>query len=79
MSDPGRKDLTSKVTETITPDTHKSTTEHTRDVVSGKADHAGSVLQPDSTKSSTQATVDASHSDATVGDKIKSAVGLDKH
>lgn len=48
MSDHGRKDLSDKVADKITPDTTKSTVDKAGDHVTGKADKVGRDAVPDS-------------------------------
>ncbi|KAK4980905.1 hypothetical protein LTR66_000661 [Elasticomyces elasticus] len=54
MTDSGRKDMTDKVSDKMTPDSQKSTTEQAKDTASGMYDKAASAVQPESQKSTTQ-------------------------
>ncbi|KAF2764847.1 chaperone/heat shock protein [Teratosphaeria nubilosa] len=87
MTDSGRKDVSDKVGDKITPDTQKSTIDKAGDTVSGIGDKAQRDLIPDSQKSTTQSTMDKAsrEKDAHHGsgggsliDKAKNAVGMDK-
>ncbi|KAF1825013.1 uncharacterized protein K489DRAFT_377552 [Dissoconium aciculare CBS 342.82] len=90
MSDLGRKDMSDKAQEKITPDSQKSTLQQTKETLTGTADKAARDTQPDSHKSTTQQMGDKmsgskdSHSrstdDKSMLDKAKDTVGLgDKH
>ncbi|KAJ5482900.1 hypothetical protein N7539_006346 [Penicillium diatomitis] len=88
MSDAGRKDFSTKAKEEITPDSAKSTQEKIKETVTDTTDRITRGAQPDDSKSTTQETFDKTqrvhdnkaHDGATgsVGDKIKSALGIDK-
>jgi Heat shock protein 9/12 len=54
-----RQDFTDKAHNAIKPDSQKTFTEHVGDMVTGKADSAGSTLQPQQDKSTAQKLGDA--------------------
>ncbi|ODV85140.1 hypothetical protein CANARDRAFT_176119 [[Candida] arabinofermentans NRRL YB-2248] len=66
MSDLGRKSFTDKASETLKPDSQKSTFESVKEGVTDSADKFASAVTPESEKSATQ----------TLGDKAQS--GSDK-
>ncbi|KAI3404367.1 hypothetical protein KGF56_002888 [Candida oxycetoniae] len=59
MSDLGRKDIGDKIESAIKPDSEKSTGEHLKDTVTGKADNLAGKGQSDNDKSWTQKASDA--------------------
>ncbi|KAI5851326.1 heat shock protein 9/12-domain-containing protein [Morchella snyderi] len=85
MSDLGRKDFSTKAKEEITPDHSKSTAQRVKEGVTDTADHAAAGLNPDGNKSTTQEVFDKGRrekdhqtNDGPI-DKVKHALGLDKH
>ncbi|KAH9819370.1 chaperone/heat shock protein [Teratosphaeria destructans] len=91
MTDAGRKDISDKIGDKITPDSQKSTIDKAGDALSGVGDKAQRDLIPDSQKSGTQSTMDKmsrekdhqQHAHGSSGgdsllDKAKHAVGMDK-
>ena len=58
MSDPGRKDITTQVSEKATPQEHKTVGERVKESVTGAVDRAKAALTPDSEKSVTQQAAD---------------------
>lgn len=84
MSDQARQSLTDKAASALKPDSEKSTPEHIKDKVKGKADHLASKVQPESQKSCGQKvgdalSVDHGGNDTSLVDKAKNAVGLGDH
>jgi len=80
MSDTYRKSFSDKVQEKLTPDSSKSGVDRTKENLTGAADKVSANLQPDSTKSNTQAGADkTSREKASILDKTKHALGMDKH
>ncbi|KAJ8100928.1 heat shock protein 9/12-domain-containing protein [Lipomyces tetrasporus] len=58
MSDAGRKNVSDKVSETVTPDSQKSYAEQMKEQVTGTYDRAARHLQPEESKSSSQSATD---------------------
>lgn len=58
MSDSNRKDLTSQVTEKMTPDHQKTTGEKIKESVTGMADRVKAAVTPDAHKSVSQQAAD---------------------
>lgn len=58
MSDAGRKPFTDKVSETVTPDSQKSTLEQAKETVTDKVDNFAGKNVPDSEKSFGQTVAD---------------------
>lgn len=58
MSDAGRKDITTQVSEKATPQEHKTIGEKVKETLTGAADRAKAALTPDSEKSLTQQAAD---------------------
>ncbi|KAF2444519.1 putative chaperone/heat shock protein Hsp12 [Karstenula rhodostoma CBS 690.94] len=89
MSDAGRKDLHTKLGESITPDSTKSTQQKIKETVTDSGDKFARGAQPDHEKSLGQEASDKagrSHdrtahgsSGGSILDKGKHALGLDKH
>ncbi|CAH2352732.1 12 kDa heat shock protein [[Candida] railenensis] len=75
MSDLGRKNVSDKVAEKITPDSEKTTFEKASEAATGAADKVASSITPDNQKSFTQSVSDniqSGHDDA------KTAVNKDQ-
>lgn len=53
-----RKDLSDKVSDSLTPESQKSTTDQAKDSVSGAYDKVAGSVQPDSQKSTSQKAAD---------------------
>ncbi|APA11571.1 predicted protein [Sclerotinia sclerotiorum 1980 UF-70] len=64
MSDNLRKGVGEQVSEKITPDSQKSTTDKLSENISGGADKAASAVQPSDQKSTTQQATDKTRSGA---------------
>jgi len=62
MSDPGRKDISDQVEETITPDSQKSTLDKVTESVTSAGDRVAASLQPGDSKSTTQKLSDETRS-----------------
>jgi hypothetical protein len=58
MSEPGRKDFTTKAKEEATPDSSKSTQQKAKETVTDTTDRAARGVKPDEQKSGTQAAFD---------------------
>ncbi|KAJ9623665.1 hypothetical protein H2203_005927 [Taxawa tesnikishii (nom. ined.)] len=58
MSDAGRKDLSSSLKDSVTPDSQKSGLDQAKDSVTGTADKVAGSLQPESQKSTGQQAAD---------------------
>jgi Heat shock protein 9/12 len=58
MSDPGRKDFSTKAKETVTPDSSKSTLDKTKENVTDLTDKGASEFQSDSSKGASQQAFD---------------------
>ncbi|KAI9706142.1 MAG: hypothetical protein M1812_008251 [Candelaria pacifica] len=58
MTDTGRKDLSTKIKETVTPNSSKSTQDKLKENVTDHADKAARGAQPDSSKSTGQSLMD---------------------
>ncbi|KAL1311328.1 hypothetical protein AAFC00_001505 [Neodothiora populina] len=54
MSDLGRKGFGDKVSDSITPDSQKSTLDQAKDTATGAYDKAAGAVQPEESKSTTQ-------------------------
>ncbi|QSS63373.1 chaperone/heat shock protein [Histoplasma capsulatum] len=87
MSDPGRKDFTTKAKEEMTPDSSKSTQEKMKETVTDAKDRLSRGLQPDDQKDTGQEVFDKAQRTSdnqqggatqTMGDKVKGALGMDK-
>ncbi|KAK4556315.1 hypothetical protein LTR86_006459 [Recurvomyces mirabilis] len=87
MTDSGRKDMSSKIGDKMTPDSQKSTIDKVGDSITGGADKAGRDLVPDSQKSTTQSMSDKASREkdshkSTGGesmlDKAKDTLGMNK-
>ncbi|RPB21471.1 hypothetical protein L211DRAFT_437129 [Terfezia boudieri ATCC MYA-4762] len=86
MSDPGRKDFTTKAHEKLTPDSSKSTLDKTKEATTDTADRIAAGTQSDSSKSATQEGFDKTRREKdhhahggtseSVVDKVKNVVGL---
>ncbi|KAF2121797.1 putative chaperone/heat shock protein Hsp12 [Lophiotrema nucula] len=89
MSDAGRKDFHTKVGESMTPDSTKSTQQKLKESVTDAGDTVARGVQPDHNKSAGQETSDKlgrskdrevhGSSGGSILDKTKNALGLDKH
>ncbi|CAK1359438.1 unnamed protein product [Cercospora beticola] len=81
MSDASRKDISDKIADKVTPDKSKSTVDKVGDKTSGAADKVARDAVPDSQKSTTQSAADkvSRTGDESVTDKVKGALGMDKH
>ncbi|KAF2018458.1 putative chaperone/heat shock protein Hsp12 [Aaosphaeria arxii CBS 175.79] len=90
MSDAGRKDFSTKLSEGITPDSTKSTQQKLKETVTDAGDTTARGLQPDHDKSTGQEISDKfgrskdrevhGSSGGSIVDKTKNALGLgDKH
>ncbi|KAJ7097747.1 heat shock protein 9/12-domain-containing protein [Mycena belliarum] len=84
MSDTGRQSLTDKAGAALKPDSQKTTGEHMGDKFKGTGDSVASTLQPNSEKSTTQKAGDtfsgnSNHTDQSLLDKAKNAVGMGEH
>ncbi|VEU20497.1 DEKNAAC101286 [Brettanomyces naardenensis] len=75
MSDPGRKNLSDKFAETVTPDSQKSSVQKAKETVTGEVDKVASSITPDSQKSFTQAVSDKAQSGS---DKVQNTVHQDR-
>ena len=67
MSDAGRKPISTKVSESLTPDSQKSTFEVVKETVTDKVDKAAGAVQPEQEKSFAQSVSDGvqkGHDDA---------------
>ncbi|KJF60117.1 heat shock protein [Coccidioides immitis RS] len=87
MSDPGRKDFSTKAKEEITPESTKSTQEKIKEAATDTKDRIARGLQPDENKGSAQEAFDKGQrssdnqqggATSTIGDKVKTALGMDK-
>ncbi|KAG5297195.1 chaperone/heat shock protein [Histoplasma ohiense] len=87
MSDPGRKDFTTKAKEEMTPDSSKSTQEQIKETVTDAKDRVTRGLQTDDQKGTGQEAFDKAQRTSdnqqggatqTMGDKVKGALGMDK-
>ncbi|KAI2795126.1 hypothetical protein POX_a01731 [Penicillium oxalicum] len=88
MSDAGRKDFSTKAKEEITSDSTKSTQEKIKETVTDTTDRVSRGLQPDDSKSTPQEAFDKTQrahdneahggSSGSIGDKVKSALDMDK-
>ncbi|KAH0538516.1 hypothetical protein FGG08_004903 [Glutinoglossum americanum] len=88
MSDPGRKDFSTKAREEITPDSTKSTQDKVKETFTDTTDRLARGIQSDESKSTGQGTFDKTqrasdregHGGTTqsVGDKVKGTLGLNK-
>lgn len=58
MSDTGRKDLSTQLTEKVTPQEHKTPGEKFKETVTGAMDRVKSAVTPNAEKSVTQQTAD---------------------
>ena len=58
MSDPNRKDISTQVSEKMTPDHEKTMGERVKESVTGAADRVKAALTPESKKSVTQQATD---------------------
>jgi hypothetical protein len=58
MSDTGRKDITTQVSEKVTPQEHKTVGEKVKESVTGAMDRVKGAATPDSEKSVSQQTAD---------------------
>jgi len=58
MSDSGRKDLSTQITEKATPQEHKTVGEKVKESVTGAMDRVKAAITPDSEKSVTQQAAD---------------------
>lgn len=58
MSDSNRKNVSTQVSEALTPDSHKTTGERIKESVTGAIDRVKSAVTPNSEKSVTQQAVD---------------------
>ncbi|OCK99390.1 putative chaperone/heat shock protein Hsp12 [Cenococcum geophilum 1.58] len=90
MSDPGRKDFSTKMEEEMTPDSSKSTQQKLKETFTSTGDKIARGIQPDGQKSTTQDASDKfgrskdehvhGGSGESIMDKTKNALGLgDKH
>jgi len=89
MSDAGRKDFSTKAEEKLTPDSTKSTQQKVKEAVTDTGDKAARGLQTDDSKSTAQEVSDKAGrskdehvhggTGESIGDKVKGALGLDKH
>lgn len=90
MSDAGRKDFSTKMTEGMVPDSSKSTQQKMKETVTDTGDKIARGVQPDDQKSAGQNLTDKmgrskdrevhGSSGGSILDKAKDAVGLgDKH
>ncbi|KAF2500819.1 hypothetical protein BU16DRAFT_479505 [Lophium mytilinum] len=89
MSDFARKDFSTKVKESATPDSTKSTGQKIKEAVTGSGDKIARGAQPDSSKSDTQEISDKfgrskdrnTHGSTgeSIVDKTKHALGGDRH
>ncbi|RPB14777.1 putative chaperone/heat shock protein Hsp12 [Morchella conica CCBAS932] len=85
MSDLGRKDFSTKAKEELTPDHSKSAAQRVKEGITDTTDRAAAGVNPDSNKSTTQEAFDKTRrekdhqtNDGPI-DKVKNALGLDKH
>ncbi|OXV10740.1 hypothetical protein Egran_01496 [Elaphomyces granulatus] len=84
MSEPGRKDFTTKAKEEATPDSSKSTQQKAKETVTDTTDRVARGVKPDEQKSGTQAAFDKTqrtHDDqqggaSSIGDKVKGTLGV---
>ncbi|KAK9323592.1 heat shock protein 9/12-domain-containing protein [Lipomyces orientalis] len=58
MTDAGRKNVSDKVSDTVTPDSQKSYAEQMKEQVTGAYDKAARGLQPEESKSTSQSRID---------------------
>ncbi|KAF2702697.1 putative chaperone/heat shock protein Hsp12 [Pleomassaria siparia CBS 279.74] len=89
MSDIGRKDLHTKLGESIVPDSTKSTQQKVKETFTDTGDKVVRGVQPDSSKSHGQEFTDKAgrskdrevhgSTGGSIVDKAKHAVGLDRH
>ncbi|KAI9839415.1 MAG: hypothetical protein M1838_004328 [Thelocarpon superellum] len=89
MSDPGRKDFSTKAKEEITPDSSKSTQEKVKETFTDTTDRFARGAQTDESKSTGQSAFDKVQrtsdreghggTDQSLLDKAKNAVGINKH
>jgi len=91
MSDPERKDLTTKAKEEITPDSSKSTQQKIKETVTDTKDRIVRGLKPDEQKGPGQEAYDKAQrvgdihttqaeggTTSSVGDKVKDSLGMGK-
>ncbi|OJD24815.1 hypothetical protein ACJ73_03821 [Blastomyces percursus] len=87
MSDPGRKDFSTKAKEEMTPDSSKSTQDKIKETATDTKDRLARGIQPDEQKSTGQEAFDKTQRSSdnqqggatqTIGDKVKGALGMDK-
>ncbi|KAI1939335.1 hypothetical protein LOZ12_004757 [Ophidiomyces ophidiicola] len=87
MSDAGRKDFMTKAKEEITPESAKSTQQKVQETFTDTTDRITRGAQPDSHKGVGQEAFDKTQrmhdnnnggAAATIGDKVKNALGMDK-
>ncbi|GAB7337787.1 hypothetical protein MBLNU457_g3056t1 [Dothideomycetes sp. NU457] len=84
MTDSGRKDMSSKMSETMTPDSQKSTMDQAKEGITDTADKASRSMQPDSEKSTTQQMSDkagaskdsSSNQGGSMMDSVKNTLGM---
>ncbi|KAL2002455.1 hypothetical protein VTN02DRAFT_6763 [Thermoascus thermophilus] len=86
MSDAGRKDFLTKAKEGLTPDDAKSNQQKVKETFTDTTDRIARGLQPDESKSTSQSLWDKTErvhdnhehggAGASIGDKIKSAMGI---
>ncbi|KAI9772036.1 MAG: hypothetical protein M1840_001324 [Geoglossum simile] len=88
MSDPGRKDFSTRAREEITPDDTKSTQQKAKEAATDATDRIARGTQSDNSKSTGQSVHDKTQRESdrenhggalhSVGDKVKSALGMNK-
>jgi len=89
MADLGRKDFSTKAQEKMTPDSSKSTQQKMKEGVTDTTDRIARGVIPDSEKSTEQKAFDKTQRSSdevvhggthqSIGDKVKGALGMDKH
>ncbi|WEW60608.1 hypothetical protein PRK78_006095 [Emydomyces testavorans] len=86
MADAGRKDFSTKAKEEMTPDSTKSTQDKVKETATDTMDRLSRGVQPDDNKGAAQQTFDKTQrahdnhqggATASVGDKVKSALGME--
>ena len=65
MSDIGRKNVSTQITEKVTPDSHKTPGEKVKESVTGAVDNVKAALTPDSQKSVPQQVADKTRGSST--------------
>lgn len=78
MSDAGRKPISDKVSESLTPDSQKTTFEKVKQTVTGEVDKAAAAAQPEQDKSFVQSVSDSIQKGHDEGKSAASNTGTEK-